>query len=459
MIEFKFTAEKPGGQIISGSLSAATSMEGKRKIQKLAAKNQLKVRQIQKKYTFVYRVRRSASEKPIRGEQKAYTKKEVEEALSRLGYQVISVTRKLMEFSGKPPHAEIVTFVKISAELLDQKLTYNEILTLLINDTQNKTLKETLKEINNDLKKGADSEATFLKYQTVFGKFTAYMLGLASKSGNMAEIYKATAKFLERNQEFKKSLRSALITPIVTLFVLFLAVMFYVGYIFPETAKLFVKFKLELPPMTAFTLQISNFLEANPLLVAAFTIIPPVVLWRFVKTKRGEFLYDQYILKMPIIGSLIHKTVIEVFSRVFYTLYSGSAESIEPIRIAAEASGNKYFEDKIKNVAIPLMIKKGVGITDAFEVSGVFTETALSRFHSGEETGTIKNTALQLANYYESETVYRLKNVIEMIQVTIAMIIMIVMILLTLVSAETATVSPKQPNVVEIVINRESDFV
>ena len=144
-------------------------------------------------------------------------------------------------------------------------------------------------------------------------------------------------------------------------------------------------------------------------------------------------------------GSLIHKTLIEVFCRVFYTLYSGSAESIEPIRIAAEASGNAYFEDKVKNVAIPLMIKKGIGVTDAFEACGVFTETALSRFHSGEETGTIKNTALQLANYYETETVYKLKNLIELIQVGIAMFIMVVMILLTLVSAETATVRPKTP--------------
>jgi type IV pilus assembly protein PilC len=459
MIELKFTAEKPSGQIINGALSANSAGEGRRKIHKLAEKNQLKVRKIQSKSTFIYRARKNRNEKPIKGEQKAYTKKEVEEALTRLGYQVVSINKKLLDFNPKPPHSEIVTFVKISAELLEQKLAYNEILTLLINDTQNKALKETLKEINNDLKKGADSEVTFLKYQSIFGKFTAYMLGLASKSGNMSEIYKATAKFLERNQEFKKSLRSALITPMVTLFVLFLAVLFYVGYIFPETAKLFVKFKLELPPMTAFTLQISNFLEANPLLVAAVAVLPPIVFWRFVKTKKGEYLFDQYVLKIPVIGNLIHKTVIEVFSRVFYTLYSGSAESIEPIRIAAEASGNKYFEDKIKSVAIPLMIKKGIGITDAFEQSGVFTETALSRFHSGEETGTIKNTALQLANYYESETVYRLKNVIEMIQVTIAMIIMVVMILLTLVSAETATVSPKQPNVVENITNTESHYI
>ena len=93
------------------------------------------------------------------------------------------------------------------------------------------------------------------------------------------------------------------------------------------------------------------------------------------------------------------------------------------------------------------MIKKGIGMTDAFTASGVFTETALSRLHSGEESGTIKSTALQLANYYESETVYKLKNLIELIQVFIAMVIMVVMILLTLVSAETATVRPKTPGV------------
>ena len=444
MVELRFIAAKPSGQIISGNINAESHADGKKKINKLAQQHQLTIQKIEKKATFVYKIRKG-KEKPIIGEQRAFSKAEVEGALRKLGFDVISIYKKLIEINFKPPTQEIVSFVKISAELLEQKLNYGEILTLLINDVQNKALKETLKQINNELKKGADSEATFLRYQSVFGKFTAYMLGLASKSGNMTEIYKATAKFLERRQEFKKNLKSALITPMVTLFVLFLAVLFYVAYIFPETAKLFVKFNIELPPMTKSTLGISDFLMANYLPVLAIIIIPPILLLRFASTKKGRLVIDRMILKLPIMGSLIHKTAIEVFCRVFYTLYSGSAESIEPIRIAAEASGNAYFENQIKNVSIPLMIKRGMGVTDAFEASGVFTETAISRFHSGEETGTIKNTALQLANYYESETVYRLKNIIELIQVGIAMVIMVVMIALTLVSAETATISPKPP--------------
>ncbi|MBU2494061.1 MAG: type II secretion system F family protein [Bacteroidetes bacterium] len=443
MIELRFQAVKQSGQPITGSLNAETYAEGKKKIHILAGKHNLSLKKIEKKTTFIYKVKRGGDAKPIKGEQRAFTKEEVVNALTKLGYQVLSVNKQLFEWTPKPPQQDIVSFVKISAELLDQKLPYSEILTLLINDLENKTLKETLKQINNDLKKGADSEATFLRYQGVFGKFSAYMLGLASKSGNMAEIYKATAKFLERQQEFKKNLRSALITPMITLFVLFLAVLFYVGYIFPETAKLFQKFDIELPPLTAATLQISDFLVNFWYLVILAVIIPPIIFWRFAATKKGKLVVDRLMFKIPIMGSLIHKTCIEVFCRVFYTLYSGSAESIEPIRIAAEATGNTYFENQIKTVAIPMMIKRGAGISESFEACGVFTDTALNRLHSGEETGTIKNTALQLANYYESETVFRLKNVIELIQVVIAMVIMVVMIGLTLVSAETATISPK----------------
>lgn len=457
MIEVRFIGQSINGQQVSGTIVGSNSSEVKKKLSELTSKKNLRIIKKEKKRTFLFKAKKG-NEKPISGEQRAFNKKEVEDALTRLGYTVISVNPKLFDFQMTPPSADIVTFVKISAELLEQKLAYQEILTLLINDTQNQTLKNALKEINNELKKGADSQQTFLRFQHIFGKFAAYMLGLASKSGNMVEIYKATAKFLERKQEFKKNLKSALITPLVTLFVLFIAVLFYVGYIFPETARLFVRFGVELPPMTAATLKISDFLVENPYLIAALIIGPPIAIIQFGKTKKGRYLLDKWMLKIPVMGSLIHKTLIEVFCRVFYTLYSGSAESIEPIRIAAEATGNSYFEDRIKNVAIPLMIKKGIGVTDAFEASGVFTETAIARFHSGEESGTIKNTSLQLANYYETETVFRLKNIIEIIQVAIAMIIMIVMIALTIVSAETATVRPKTPTMGNLLTN-VSDLV
>jgi type IV pilus assembly protein PilC len=316
---------------------------------------------------------------------------------------------------------------------------------LLVNDIQNKTLRDTLKDINTELKQGKDSERAFVKHEAVLGRFTAHMLGLASKSGNMADIYESTAKFLERQAEFKKNLKSALIMPIVTLVVLFGAVVYYVGYIFPATAGLFRKFGIELPPMTAATMALSDFIVDNIGVLLLVTLTPIIIAVKWFSTEKGRFVLDRYIWRVPIIGPLMHKRSIEIFCRVFYALYSGSGENIEVIRMAAEACGNKYMEHQIKTVALPLMTQKGAGITEAFEASGVFTKTALSRFHSGAETGTVKHTALQLAEYYEKETSYKMRNAIDYIQVLISMIIMIVLTALTIVSSETATVRPKNP--------------
>jgi type IV pilus assembly protein PilC len=122
-------------------------------------------------------------------------------------------------------------------------------------------------------------------------------------------------------------------------------------------------------------------------------------------------------------------------------LYSGSGENIEVLRIAGEACGNKHMEHQIKSVAIPMMLNEGRGLAESLEAANVFTETAISRFRAGAETGTVKNSSLQLANYYEKETVYKLKNVVDLVQVVVALVIFVVITALTIVSAETATIS------------------
>jgi type IV pilus assembly protein PilC len=445
MAEFKVEGLTVAGKPVSGMITAETLKEAKAKAQAMAAEKKFKLTGVYDRVTWIYRVQKG-TEKPIDGEQKAYTKEEVRQALEKMGYRVVYVRKKL--FAGKPkaaPAVDVITFVRVSADLMRQKLPFNEILQLLVNDIQNPALRDAVKEINAELKQGKDSEKVFLKQAPVFGKFTANMLGLASKSGNMTEIYESTAKFLERNAQFKRNLKSTLIMPLVTLFILFLAVLFYVGYIFPATAEMFEKFKIELPPMTAATLTFSRWLTANFIPLSIAIIVPVVLIARFLTTERGRFLADKYLISIPVVGPLLHKTAIEIFCRVFYALYSGSGENIDVIKMAAEACGNKYMEHQIKTIAIPMMLEKGKGLTEAFEATGVFTKTAISRFNSGAETGTVKNTAIQLAEYYEKETTYKLANAIEVIQLSVSMIIMLVLTGLTLVSSETATIRPKAP--------------
>ena len=443
MPEFRIEGLSAAGKAVQGVIEADNPRVAKQKALQMALQRKFKLLRILPRTTFLYKVQR-VGEKPILGEQKAFTKEEVQDALSKMGFRVLSVKKKLLDFKLKPPMTEIVTFVRVSADLIRQKLPYNEILQLMVNDIENKTLRDAIREINNELKQGRDSEKVFIKQEGVLGRFTAHMLCLASKSGNMAEIYDSMAKFLERRAEFKKNLKSALIMPIVTLIALFGAVVYYVGYIFPGMAEIFVRLKVDMRqfPMTYATLQMSGFLQDNIVILLLVLFIPVILGIRFFSTERGRFVLDKYIWKIPVIGSLLHKTSIEIFCRVFYALYSGAGENIDVIKMAAEASGNKFLEHQVKTVAIPMMVEKGAGITEAFEASGVFTKTAISRFHSGAETGTVKHTALQLAEYYEKETTYKLKNAIDYIQLWISLVIMVVLTMLTLVSSETATFHP-----------------
>ena len=145
---------------------------------------------------------------------------------------------------------------------------------------------------------------------------------------------------------------------------------------------------------------------------------------------------------MPIMGDLLHKTSIEIFARVFYTLYSGSGQNVDAIRVSAEACRNRYMEKQIKEVSVPMMLKDGAGIVESLEASNVFTHTALSRFKLGAESGSLRENALQLAKYYEVQTNYKMEAAIDQINLFINMFIMIALIFITVVSAESALVKP-----------------
>jgi type IV pilus assembly protein PilC len=329
--------------------------------------------------------------------------------------------------------------------MLKENMRYDEILKILGMDVQNKTLKRTIKYISRDLKQGQDGSTVFMKYSDVFGKFTSYMLGLASKSGNMAQIYDNTAKYLNRQQEFNKNLRQALVMPIVTLIAITIAVGYYIGVLFPEITEMFIKFNIELPPMTAATLKVSYFLQDNWwwLTLLFFAPIGMVAYW--FSTPSGKLVRDRLILKLPMVGSLIHKMSIEIFFRVFSTIYTGSGNNMEVIQLSAEACGNQFMEKRVKEITIPRMLKDGAGLIDALAESDVFTETVISRLNAGSATGSVKKSAEQIATYYEKETGYKFKTILSTIDVVTALVIMVVMTFLIVISSESAFIRPPTP--------------
>ncbi|MCG2590521.1 type II secretion system F family protein [Rhodohalobacter sulfatireducens] len=441
MPQFRFTGKTKQGKTVLREFEAPSKKSAKERVQKLATTRSLKVESIDEKKRYLYKVRKNGSG-PIEGEQQAYSAEDVEHALVKMGYRVDYVRKKWFDFKGMVPRDEIVTFIRLSADLLRQGLPFDQILTLLYEDTTNRSMKEVIRTIQKDLRDGKEGSEVYGKHKDIFGKFAAYMLGVASTSGNMASVFESTAKFVERDADFKKNLRRSLFMPTFTLLAVLATLLFFVGYVFPITAEMFLEFDIQLPPLTANALDISNWLQANWIAVTLAHILPFVFLFLMWKNKKGRLIIDKYLIKLPVIGELLHKTSIEIFSRVFHTLYSGSGQNIEVIRIAAEACRNTYIEKQIKDIAIRRMLEDGAGLIEALEATQVFPKSALSRFRLGAESGSLKENSGQLADYYEKQTTYKMESVINWINLFINFIIFIALIYITIVSSEAAIIKP-----------------
>lgn len=436
MAEFRYRAITADGRRVQGYINAKNLNNAKKALDVLSSRKNLKIEGVDKQSTYVYKAKGKYGEK-VQGRQKAYTKAELQEALSSLDYTEVKVDKMLIGSIGGVPASEIAQFLSLCSDLLKENLPFEEILSLIASDTKNITMKSTIREVLKELKEGKDGKEVFNKHVKVFGKFPAYMMGIATTSGNMQEIFESTAKFIKRKQEFKKKMKNALFMPAFTMGVVIIGLLYYILKIIPGTLIVFEQMNKEVPPFTSASIAIKDFLVNNPILLLSLIFLPIIAGFIWGRTEKGKLFFAKITFKLPIFGKLLHNNAMEVFARVFQSLYSGSGANISVIRIAAESTGNYYFERQIKDVAIPLMLKEGKGLVASFVKAGVFTTTALSRFKSGEESGSLRLNAKQLADYYESENSYALDRLVSSIEVATALIITMAMLFLTLVSSET----------------------
>jgi type IV pilus assembly protein PilC len=445
MAEFRYQGVSVAGKPLQGTIFAPNRNEARQRLNELTADRKIRVHALQKRVPFLYKVRKGPNGKVISGEVYAYSREEVQDSLMRAGYQVLSIQRNLLSFRTGVPQKEIVVFIRLCADLLREQFPYDEILSMLASDMENRTLRETVMEIHKDLKMGKEGKQVYLKHAEVMGKFTVHMLSIAATSGNMADIYENTAKFLERTAEFSKNIRSALFMPAFVFVAALGALAFYVMYIFPKIAGLLIKARVEVPPLTAGAMAVSEHLQAYIIWYILAFFAPVVALVLYFRTEEGRVQWHKFMITIPVVGHLFYKTSIEVFARVFHALYSGSGENIEVIKIAAEACRNNYIEKEITGVVIPIMLREGKSFSECLERSGVFPKNVIYSLRTGEESGAIREAMLRMANFYEKETRHRMTRVVDLINLFISVFISLLIVGITLLSSEVGFVSPPMP--------------
>ena len=308
------------------------------------------------------------------------------------------------------------------------------------NNVRDNYLKTALRDIIQDLKNGIDSRDAFARQGKVLGEHTALMLGIASKSGNMTSIFQSVALLVERQADFKKGLTSSLILPAVTSLTLVGAIAFYVVYLLPQMAEMLAPVTSKMPPLTEATLKVSAFVQQNIAWLVSVSLLAIIGFYSYLLSASGRMAFHRFIIRVPYMGRIMRNTSVEIFCRVLGIVYASSGENIDAIRLAGEASGNRFLDKQIKTIAVPLMLKYGTELAHALEQTTFFPDMVISRFRTAGETGDVKATSSQLADYYQMENQYAMKNLVSFIEVAISMIIMGALVFLTYLSSETASI-------------------
>ncbi len=453
--EYRILATDKSGRPVQRYITSVSLFAARKRARALAKSYGWSKTSVTKKKSYSYRVLRGSNQ--IDGVQSAYSKEDVATALEKLGFTVKSVNR-FYDVRFAASSEEVVTFIGTSAKLLEQKLAYNEILQIMAGHVRDKNLRSALKAIIRDLKDGVDSRDAFLRQGKVIGHDTALMLGIASKSGDMKSIFESVARFVERQADFKKGLLSSMILPAVTTLALIGALLFYVMYLLPKMVDMLRPVMGAMPPLTAFTMDASQLLRDNIVPILIVVTVGVGSFYAYILSINGRVWFDKWVVRLPYIGRVLKNTSSELFCRVLGILYT-SGENIDAIQHAAESSRNRYLERQIRTIAIPTMLKYGTEFWKAMEMTQFFPEMIISRFRTAGETGSVKATSVQLADYYEMENRYAMKNLVNVIEVGVSIVIMVSMVFLTLLSSETASIKIEPKHDRQATVRNKADTV
>ncbi len=342
-----------------------------------------------------------------KGEIAANSKEDVLALLRKQNIQPINVSAKPRELklsfgAPKVKDKDVVIFTRQLATMIDAGLPLVQCLTILGDQTENKTLAKTVNQVRSDVESGATFADALKKHPKIFDSLYCNMVAAGEAGGILDTILGRLAVFMEKFAKIKGQIKSAMIYPSVILFVAVGVVSLLLVVVVPMLANIFVEAKMQLPFPTRVVMAVSNFLKGWGGLVLLVAIIGFFVgLKQFRKTEKGLRVTDAFALKVPVAGSLIQRVAVAKFTRTLGTLLTSGVPILEGLLIVSRTAGNKVVEEAI--MATRQSVSEGKTLADPLGRAKVFPAMVVSMISVGEATGALDNMLNKIADFYDDE--------------------------------------------------------
>lgn len=299
--------------------------------------------------------------------------------------------------------SKLIDFTKQSATLLNSGIKLTEALSVLTLQTSDVRFKNALTDIRDRVITGESFTDALKDYSDYFDVIYISMVRVGEVTGTLGESLSTIAGFMEKRRHVESKVKTAMIYPVILIIFCIVAVLILTTLVIPKIAEQIERTGQKLPWITRQMMNISYVLTSWWLLVIIVGLVGTVwAVKRFLKTQRGAYLRDKFMLSLPLFGPLIKQRVVSRFASTLSTLLSSGLSMAESLRVVAEVTGNTLMQRAVHQARERIIA--GADIATPLRDSGVISPAIAHMVAVGEKSGELEKMLKNISEDLEASS-------------------------------------------------------
>lgn len=358
------------------------------------------------------------------GAMEGRDEKTVVEALQKLGYVPIRI--EAIQEKGaflKVPIAsyleritlkDVMVFTQELTTLLDAGLPLDRSLQILTELTEKERFREVVRDILRQIEAGRSFSEALSAHSSIFPKLYVNMSRAGEMGGILNLILARLGRYLQSTKEMRDYLVSVMIYPVILTFVSGLSIVILMTFVIPRFASIFTDMGKAIPLPTQILLSTSQFVRGYWWVGVGGLLLLWLAGRSYLRTEEGRLSWDQFKLKMAVIGELVKQTEAARFARTLGTLLQSGVPILQALQIVRETAGNEVVARAVGEVHTG--VKQGSGVSKTLQKLQVFPPLAVHMITVGEETGKLDEMLIKVAETYETQLQVALKRFVNLLE-------------------------------------------
>jgi len=343
----------------------------------------------------------------VKGEIRGASPTMAKADLRRQGINPITVRKKSTPFlSGankkKILPKDIAIFARQIATMMSAGVPLVQSFEIVGRGHENPSMQELILSIKADVESGSTLAESLAKNPLYFDRLFCNLVLAGEKAGILESLLHKIAAYKEKTEALKGKVKKAMFYPIAVLIVALVITTILLLFVIPQFEELFKGFGADLPALTVMVMDMSKFVQKYWWMVfggatAAIMSIKAV----YKRSEALQFLLDRVILRLPIIGEIITKSIIARFARTLATMFAAGMPLVEAMESVAGAAGNRVYYNAIMKMRED--ISTGQQLQLSMRQAGLFPNMMIQMVAIGEEAGALDTMLSKVADFFEEE--------------------------------------------------------